>query len=76
MKIKRNRAWRRFKKKVNSKKVTEYPGKTPQDSWKGDKNWKLLGRRFDKIKRAQQLGFEYPKIPISQTIVNVSDTDE
>ena len=68
MKQSRNRAWRRFKNNVHAQKVREYPAKSPQDAWVPPKNWKWLGRRCDKLLRAQQLGFEYPRLSLRRLI--------
>ena len=56
MNIKRTRAWRRFKNHVHRNK-----GMGSNELWKPIKNWKDLGTRSQKILRAKQLGFEYPK---------------
>ena len=76
MKNVRNRAWRRFKNKVNSGKAQSYPVKDPKDNWVPEKKWKLMGRRWHKLQRAKQLGFEYPRITVRQLIGNECDSYE
>ena len=56
MNIERTRSWRRFKNYVNRNK-----GMGSDKVWKPVKNWKNVGSRSQKILRAKQLGFEYPK---------------
>lgn len=58
----RNRAWRRFKNKVHGKIIPDYPVKDSQDNWVPPKNWKWLGRRWHKLRRAKQLGFDYSRL--------------
>lgn len=52
----RTRAWRRFKGYVNKSN-----GMGSDKIYKSIKNWKELGSRSQKILRAKQLGFEYPR---------------
>ena len=54
----RSRAWRR---KTN---FTHRGHDCHQNTkyWKPEKNFKLLYQRTDKLKRARQLGFEYPQV--------------
>jgi hypothetical protein len=56
MKNERNRAWRRFKNKVNLGN-----GQGSQKQWKPEKKWKMVYIRTEKLSRAKQLGFEYPR---------------
>lgn len=51
----RNRAWRRFKKRINRSK-----GMGSGELHKPEKNWKLMYLRRNKLARAKQLGFDYP----------------
>jgi len=69
----RNRAWRRFKKYVNTdQSVTSY-----QSKYKGsEKNWKMMYGRSEKIIRARQLGFEYPKQTTRQLLDDESPLSE
>ena len=77
MKVERDRAWRRFKKKVHAKRSQFIPAKDPWFEYYGyEKNWKWLGRRWDKLQRAKQLGFEYPRITVRQLVGNECYSDE
>ena len=58
MTILRNRAWRRFKARLN--KGCASKNSSNSSSEKREKNWKLLYFRKNKLARAKQLGFEYP----------------
>ena len=51
----RNRAWRRFKDRVNKGK-----GMGSDQLDKPEKKWKLMYFRKNKLVRAKQLGFDYP----------------
>jgi CRISPR/Cas system-associated endoribonuclease Cas2 len=73
----RNRAWRRtqnslFKAKdLKGKKTTSL-----KSTWKDCiqvKRWKDMFIRSEKIKRAKQLGFEYPVISKSQRLLMSRD---
>ncbi|MDE1464834.1 hypothetical protein [Spartinivicinus poritis] len=59
----RNRAWRRFKNRINSGR-----GIGTDDCWKPEKNWKMVYLRSEKLSRARQLGFEYPRKDIRQLL--------
>ncbi len=69
----RNRAWRRFKKHINKghdiisdQNICKY----------SEKNWKMLYGRSEKIIRARQLGFEYPKQTTRQLLDDESPLSE
>jgi hypothetical protein len=55
MKNQRNRAWRRFKDRVNARK-----GMGSDELFKPVKVWKALYGRKQKLIRAKQLGIAYP----------------
>jgi hypothetical protein len=59
----RSRAWRRFYNRVNKGK-----GMGTEDRWKPEKNWKLVYLRSEKLSRAKQLGFDYPKKTVRQLL--------
>ena len=63
MNSERNRGWRRFKNRTNNKN-----GMRSEWKWKPEKNWKRLYLRSEKLIRAQQLGFEYPRKNIRQLL--------
>lgn len=50
----RNRAWKRFKDRVNKGK-----GMGSDELYKPEKKWKLMYFRKNKLARAKQLGFDY-----------------
>jgi len=52
----RTRAWRRFEDWVNKSK-----GMGTEEKWKPEKKWKMVYLRSEKLSRAKQLGFEYPR---------------
>ena len=52
----RNRAWRRFKTKVNRGR-----GKGSDEICKPEKKWNMMYLRKNKLARARQLGFDYPR---------------
>lgn len=56
MNNKRTRAWRRFKN--NFKKNN---GMGSGEEFKPEKKWKMVYLRSEKLSRAKQLGFEYPR---------------
>ena len=39
-----------------------------KDDWPKEKRWKLVYTRSEKLSRAKQLGFEYPRKPVSTAI--------
>jgi hypothetical protein len=59
----RSRAWRRFYNRVNKGK-----GMGTEDRWKPEKNWKMVYLRSEKLSRAKQLGFDYPKKTVRQLL--------
>ena len=61
----RTKAWRRFKSKVNEKK-----GMGTEDKSKPEKNWKMVYLRSEKLARAKQLGFDYPRKSARQLLEN------
>jgi len=68
---KRSRAWRRFKSKLNESK-----GMGSEDKWKPEKKWKLVYLRSEKLARAKQLGFEYPRKTSRQLLDSESTKNE
>ena len=68
----RNKAWRKFKAKVKFKKNSEIREK----HWIAEKNWKLMYTRGEKLCRAKQLGIDYPKKTVRQTLDNEQPLDE
>lgn len=63
MAIQRSRAWRRFVNELNRGK-----GMGSKEIWKPEKNWKMLYMRSEKLSRAKQLCFEYPRKSYRQLI--------
>lgn len=57
----RTRAWRRFKNKLNKSN-----GMGCDKMFKPEKKWKLVYLRSEKLSRAKQLGFEYPRRKIEE----------
>lgn len=68
----RGRAWRRFKTKTKSRNNS---AKT-EKQWISEKNWKLMYTRSEKLRRARQLGVEYPKRTMRQTLDDEQPQDE
>ena len=58
MEIIRNRDWRIAQKQRNKSRDVH----TALLRFHGEKNWKMLYTRSDKVLRAAQLGMEYPRI--------------
>ncbi|MCP4255729.1 MAG: hypothetical protein GY775_20455 [Candidatus Scalindua sp.] len=56
MSTERDKAWRRDKDQVKSQK-----GQGSKEIWHPEKQWDQLYLRSEKLKRAQQLGFDYPR---------------
>lgn len=52
----RTRAWRRFKSSIN-----QGNGMGSNHLWKPEKKWKMMYLRSEKLARAKQLGFDYPR---------------
>ncbi|MCP3977347.1 MAG: hypothetical protein GY720_22890 [bacterium] len=59
--MKRGRAWRRARTRVKARTAHN---KRRQDGPR-EKNWKLMYTRADKLARAKQLGFDYPRRPLT-----------
>lgn len=62
METKRTRDWRNAQKRRNKSRDIH---KTLLN-FRGEKNWKMLYTRSDKLLRAAQLGLEYPRITNQQ----------
>jgi serine/threonine protein phosphatase PrpC len=62
LKENRDKGWRAKQKKYKEKKVITY--NKNREPWSLEKNWKLLYMRSEKLKRAKQLGIEYPIQPL------------
>lgn len=62
MKKSRNRNWRIAQKQRNKSRDTNSRLLT----FRGEKNWKMLYTRSDKLLRAAKLGIEYPRITTQQ----------
>ena len=62
----RGRAWRRSKSRVKSRKNSA----NTEEQRSSEKNWKLMYIRSEKLRRARQLGVEYPKRTVRQTLDN------
>lgn len=58
----RNRGWRNAQKRRNKSRDAHKALLT----FRGEKNWKMLYTRSDKMLRAAQLGFAYPRITNQQ----------
>ena len=71
MKIERNRAYRRFK---NCIKKGKGEGSSKID--KPEKKWRYMYFRSNKLIRAQQLGFEYPRRKLIDVVYQDYDCDE
>ncbi len=68
----RNRGWRRTKTRTKSRKGSDVNEK----QWISEKNWKLMYTRAEKLRRAKQLGIEYPKRTVRQTLDDEQPLDE
>jgi len=62
MKTSRNRGWRIAQKQRSKSRDTNNGLLT----FRGEKNWKMLYTRSDKLLRAVKLGIEYPRITKQQ----------
>ncbi len=71
MKNERSRAWRRFCDRVKNGK-----GMGTEDQWKPEKNWKMLYLRSEKLSRAKQLGFDYPRKNSHQLLDSEDDGND
>lgn len=56
MAIERDKSWRRLQEKLNNGK-----GMGTKEEFKPEKKWKLMYLREEKLARARQLGFAYPR---------------
>lgn len=59
----RTKAWRQAKSKVKEKQQSAR-------KYTPEKNWKLMYIRSEKLKRAKQLGIDYPNKTLRQTLDN------
>ena len=59
-----NQSWRRYQNQVHKHKGM---GTDPYN-FKPEKNWKMVYTRSDKLKRAKQLGFDYPRVHFRELI--------
>ncbi len=66
----RNIAWRRVKNHAKSGK-----GMGTIETFKPEKNWKMLYLRSEKLHRSKQLGFVYPRLN-SRQFLDQNCTDE
>ena len=62
METTRNRDWRIAQKQRNKSRDVH----TALLRFRGEKNWKMLYTRSDKVSRAAQLGMEYPRVTNQQ----------
>lgn len=62
MKTTRTRGWRNSQKQLNKSRDVH----TALLTFRGEKNWKKLYTRSDKLLRAAQLGIEYPRVTNQQ----------
>ena len=67
----RSKSWRRFKDKLKSRK-----GMGTEEAFKPEKKWKLMYLREEKLARAKQLGFTYPKKSGRQLLDQESPLDD
>ncbi|OBU05970.1 hypothetical protein [Morganella psychrotolerans] len=56
----RNRAWRKFKNRINKSRDQKHHSGLYDFS--PEKRWKMLYTRGDKLIRATQLGIDYPRV--------------
>ena len=71
MKNQRNRAYRRFKNRIKKGK-----GQGTKNICKPEKKWKMIYIRTNKILRAKQLGFEYPRRKLIDFVDQECDINE
>ena len=62
METSRTRGWRKAQKQRNKSRDVH----TALLTFRGEKNWKMLYMRSEKLLRAAQLGIEYPRITNQQ----------
>ena len=60
----RTKAWRQAKSKAKEVKAKQQPVR----KYTPEKNWKLMYIRSEKLKRAKQLGIDYPNKTLRQTL--------
>lgn len=68
----RGKAWRRSKSRCKYRKNIAQS----EEKSSSQKNWKLMYMRSEKLRRSRQLGTEYPKRTIRQTLDNEQPLDE
>ena len=68
----RNKAWRQAKRKNKETKNKQKCYK----KFVSEKNWKLMYLRSEKLKRAKQLGIDYPSKTLRQTLDNELPLEE
>lgn len=68
----RNRGWRRFQSHTHNGRGMG----CNEQTYKGEKNWKHMYGRSEKILRAMQLGFDYPKVTTRQLLDREMNIDE
>jgi hypothetical protein len=66
----RGRAWRRLQNRMNQGK-----NEGSMEIFKPEKKWKMLYLRSEKLKRAKQLGFDYPMRTSRQVLDRELDQD-
>ena len=73
MKNERSRSWRRFKNRIKSNRGMGY-----REVFKPEKKWKMVYLRSEKLSRAKQLGFEYPRVKLDKFFVEdrIADGDQ
>ncbi len=71
LKIERSRAYRRFKNHIKNGK-----GHGSNKIDMPEKKWKYMYFRSNKLLRAQQLGFEYPRRKLIDVVYQDYDSDE
>lgn len=68
----RNRAWRRFKNRINKSRDQKHDASLYD--YPAEKCWKMMYGRSEKMIRAAQLGMAYPQI--SQAVLTRNACDE
>ena len=65
----RTKAWRRHREVVANNRHENRKDFYSAAAWfQGEKKWKMMGTRKQKLHRAQQLGFDYPIKTTSQLL--------
>ena len=62
----RNKAWRQ--EKAKQKKVNKCQTMINSSCYSSEKNWKIMYLRSEKLRRAKQLGMEYPRKSLRQIL--------